>query len=365
MSAKWMGLVWELVLTPAKREVLLAMADHADHEGRNIKASIPLIAWKTDYSERETQRIVAALLTDKLVYVQHAFKGKANVYGLDFSHAAKKPPFVRKSVGRPRKTGDTLTGDKSKTPDKMAGDNGKTPDKTPDMPSAKVSDDPLDPLKDSLSVSRAREQFKVFIPTSLAGKVDVLTFQAACNAIFYAYLDALALPQVNRKPVALPEIIWEAHRDAAMGLAAAGITPDQVRDYVLHEYIAPGKHFWNEIDNPLPLKNVAKGINGYLQRKARQAAKAVPAAPIAKAPIGTSVPPAMPLKSAFAPKNVDPAAFERVLASLPELPIPEYMPEHPDRVELWKNVGRQGTAMARAAAAAESAAASISETAKE
>lgn len=59
MSALVMGLVWELPKTTefgrAEKIVLLAYADHADSNGRNIYPSVDLIARKTFYEERAVQ----------------------------------------------------------------------------------------------------------------------------------------------------------------------------------------------------------------------------------------------------------------------------------------------------------------------
>lgn len=65
MSAKTTGLVWELDNTVINREekyVLLAYADHADHNGCSIYPSINLICMKTGYKERSVQNITRALV---------------------------------------------------------------------------------------------------------------------------------------------------------------------------------------------------------------------------------------------------------------------------------------------------------------
>jgi hypothetical protein len=61
MSAKIFGLAWELELPHAEKFVLLALADHADHDGNNVFPSIALVAWKTEYSERQVQRVMKKL----------------------------------------------------------------------------------------------------------------------------------------------------------------------------------------------------------------------------------------------------------------------------------------------------------------
>lgn len=61
MSVKIMGIVWDLDLPQNEKFVLLAYADHADHDGRNIFPAIATIAKKTGYSERSVQRTTKEL----------------------------------------------------------------------------------------------------------------------------------------------------------------------------------------------------------------------------------------------------------------------------------------------------------------
>ncbi|MBI5951879.1 MAG: DnaD domain protein [Chloroflexi bacterium] len=65
MSALVMGLVWELQESPdfgrAEKFVLMAYADHADSNGKNIYPSINLVMKKTFYEERNVQKITRAL----------------------------------------------------------------------------------------------------------------------------------------------------------------------------------------------------------------------------------------------------------------------------------------------------------------
>ena len=67
MSGKVSGMIWDLDLPHSQAWVLLAMADHADHEGNNVFPSVDLIAWKTNYSERQVQRIVKQLRDGKIL----------------------------------------------------------------------------------------------------------------------------------------------------------------------------------------------------------------------------------------------------------------------------------------------------------
>ncbi len=61
MSGKSTGRVWDMRLRHDLKFVLLAYADHADHEGRNMHPGIQLIVWKTEYSESEVHRCVREL----------------------------------------------------------------------------------------------------------------------------------------------------------------------------------------------------------------------------------------------------------------------------------------------------------------
>lgn len=67
VSAKIMGRVWDLDLARPQQTVLLALADHADHEGGNVFPSVALVAWKTGYSYRQVQRILRTLEDDELI----------------------------------------------------------------------------------------------------------------------------------------------------------------------------------------------------------------------------------------------------------------------------------------------------------
>jgi 5-methylcytosine-specific restriction endonuclease McrA len=99
MSAKTVGKVWELALTPAKQTVLLALADHADHEGNNAFPSVDLIAWKTGYSERQVRRIMKELEADSLLVRTGGAPGKRIVYSINLSAGKHKPDFVPRKRG--------------------------------------------------------------------------------------------------------------------------------------------------------------------------------------------------------------------------------------------------------------------------
>jgi len=64
MSVRVMGAVWDLDIPRAQKFVLLAYADHADHEGHNIWPAVPTIAKKTGYKDRAVQSITRSLERD-------------------------------------------------------------------------------------------------------------------------------------------------------------------------------------------------------------------------------------------------------------------------------------------------------------
>jgi hypothetical protein len=61
MSVKVMGMIWDFPLPSSEKLILLAYADHADHDGNNIWPSIGLVARKTGLSRRTVQRITKKL----------------------------------------------------------------------------------------------------------------------------------------------------------------------------------------------------------------------------------------------------------------------------------------------------------------
>jgi len=61
MSVKVMGAVWDLKIGRDEKFVLLAYADHANHDGSSIYPAVKTIVEKTGYSERSVQSITKSL----------------------------------------------------------------------------------------------------------------------------------------------------------------------------------------------------------------------------------------------------------------------------------------------------------------
>jgi Helix-turn-helix domain len=100
MSAKIMGQVWDLEITASQQSVLLAMADHADHEGRNVRPSVRLIAYKSRLSERQVQRIIDSLIECQLLEVvgsEAGGRGKTTEYCIHIEKGDKRTPFSHSS----------------------------------------------------------------------------------------------------------------------------------------------------------------------------------------------------------------------------------------------------------------------------
>lgn len=94
MSWKISGLVWELNLTHSQQSVLLAMADHAEHDGSKVFPSVARIAWKTGYSERQVRRVMSDLREMKiLIIVRESNRYRPREYKIDISAGKKKHPF--------------------------------------------------------------------------------------------------------------------------------------------------------------------------------------------------------------------------------------------------------------------------------
>lgn len=128
MSVKAMARVWELKLTPIQQTVLLAYADHADHDGGSIKCGIPLVAWKTGFSERHVRRVTQQLEKTGLLVVELRCRNKPTHYRINFEKGVIKEPYQpRAKPVHPDnlsvRGGDILTG---QYPDNMSGQENST-----------------------------------------------------------------------------------------------------------------------------------------------------------------------------------------------------------------------------------------------
>lgn len=118
MSVRAQTHAWELRLPPASKFVLLALADHADHAGRNIYPGIPLIAWKTGYSERHVTRIIGELLEAGILVIERLASGHTPTsYRIDFTAGEKQASHDARPVRRRASTSSAAAAVTSCHPD--------------------------------------------------------------------------------------------------------------------------------------------------------------------------------------------------------------------------------------------------------
>ncbi len=82
-----MGRVWDTVLKPNLKIVLLAYADAAEHDGTQIWPGHEAVERMTSYSRQQVTRITSELLERRiLVQVDRGFTGQRASYFIDLSH---------------------------------------------------------------------------------------------------------------------------------------------------------------------------------------------------------------------------------------------------------------------------------------
>lgn len=93
MSVKIMGDVWELDIPRNETMVLLALADHADHEGNNVFPSNELVAWKTGYTRESVNRIISSLRNRGILVATGNRDSGTIIYSIDTSAAPRKAAY--------------------------------------------------------------------------------------------------------------------------------------------------------------------------------------------------------------------------------------------------------------------------------
>jgi pyocin large subunit-like protein len=91
-----MGDVWALDLAKPLKFLLLALADHADHNGRNAYPGVDLLAWKTGDNRRTVQRNLRKLEDLGLIVADWAptgGRGLATRYTIQTVNGVKLSPF--------------------------------------------------------------------------------------------------------------------------------------------------------------------------------------------------------------------------------------------------------------------------------
>lgn len=205
MSGKIMGKVWDLELPHNQLLVLLALADHADHEGNNVFPSLGLVAWKTGYSEQQVRRVMRDLEDANILKATDKSPGKAAHYCIDVSQGKQKLPRVI--------TPYKMSGvSKSKGLHSGGGDPLHPDSPTPDMPSAKNGHEPS--LEPSLEPSSS----------------DLIALYIK------AWLDGLTIPPATN------QYSNKTNRANAKAIQEAGFTTDQVTAFTHATAILP---YWS------------------------------------------------------------------------------------------------------------------------
>jgi len=128
MSVKIMAGVWELKLPQGAKLLLLALADHADHEGNRVFPSVGLLSWKTGFTDRHVQRLLRDLEAQRIIIPvahQKGGRGWATEYRVDLSAGEKAASRIKGDIGEitKRVTSEAQKGDI----DDIKGDMGDTP----------------------------------------------------------------------------------------------------------------------------------------------------------------------------------------------------------------------------------------------
>jgi len=97
MSVKISGQVWELDLDPIDKLVLLALADHADHEGNNIRPGNDLLCAKTGLSHQTISAKFKKFIEGGLLIPTNTFgRGRNREFMISLDIAERHQYFVEK-----------------------------------------------------------------------------------------------------------------------------------------------------------------------------------------------------------------------------------------------------------------------------
>lgn len=98
MSAKISGKVWELDLDPTEKLVLLALADHADHEGNNVRPGNDLLVAKTGLSQQTISTKITKFIELGILEPTKDGRGRGVVreFSIEPERAERKPYFIER-----------------------------------------------------------------------------------------------------------------------------------------------------------------------------------------------------------------------------------------------------------------------------
>lgn len=100
MSAKVSGKVWELELDPIDKLVLLALSDHADHEGNNVRPGNDLLCAKTGLTQPTVTAKIKRLTEAGILDPQTGKTGRGNIreFSIVTDHIPRKQYFIEKEA---------------------------------------------------------------------------------------------------------------------------------------------------------------------------------------------------------------------------------------------------------------------------
>lgn len=98
MSAKISGKVWELELDPTEKLVLLALSDHADHEGNNVRPGNDLLVAKTGLSQQTISAKITKFIEAGILEPVKDGRGRGVVreFSIEPDRAARKSYFIER-----------------------------------------------------------------------------------------------------------------------------------------------------------------------------------------------------------------------------------------------------------------------------
>lgn len=120
MSARVSGKVWELELDPTEKLVLLALADHADHEGNNVRPGNDLLVAKTGLSERTIGQKIASFIERGILEPENTKTGRGKIreFSVDPDRCTRRQYFIDRERNRAEKKQQKVEAGSTDTPSK-------------------------------------------------------------------------------------------------------------------------------------------------------------------------------------------------------------------------------------------------------
>lgn len=111
--------------------------------------------------------------------------------------------------------------------------------------------------------------------------IDRPAFAQTALRLFAAYLDVMR--GFGKMPLGRDEELWEVHQEAALRLAVAGMTEEQVERYITFRYTDKEDRFWQTRPGYMKLEHLAKTLPTFeypVEKKGASADYSRPASPV-------------------------------------------------------------------------------------